>query len=184
VGLSEVVSRQDHVPKSALGSCPDDFRLIAVCADAHKTCFPGFFELFEGPYVGLMEYGFGTADREEIKDVDKLEFEALETAFDGLQDQIGIGIQSQIQGPVAPSEIIGNIGTCGDDKGIPGTVPEHVPQESLVVPFGVSAGGVDVDDPFVQSRSDEPDSIGRPHADNGKAEARPPQSTKHDLSIF
>jgi hypothetical protein len=131
-----------------------------------------------------MACGFGTADREEIIDVDKLEFEALETPFDGLQDQIGIGIQSQIQGPVAPSEIVGKIGTCGDDKGISGTVPEHVPQESLVVPFGVSAGGVDVDDPFVQSRSDEVDRIAGPHADNGKAEARPAQSTKHDLSIF
>jgi len=131
-----------------------------------------------------MACGFSTADRGEIIDVDKLEFEALETPFDGLQDQIGIGIQSQIQGPVAPSEIVGKIGTCADDKGIPGTVPENVTQKPLVIPFGVSAGSVDVDDPFVQSRSDELDPIGGPHADNGKAEARPPQSTKHDLSVF
>jgi len=131
-----------------------------------------------------MACGFHTADREEIIDVDKLEFEALETPFDGLQDQVGISIQSQIQGPVAPSEIVGKIGTCADDKGIPGTVPEHVPQDSLVVPFRVSARGVDVDDPFVQSRSDDVDRIAGPHADNWKAEARPPQSAKHDLSIF
>ena len=136
-GLSEVVSRQDDVPKSALSSCPDDFRLIAVRADAHKTCFPGFLELFEGTHVGLMACSFDTADRAEIIDVDKLEFEALETPFDGLQDQIGIGIQSQIQGPATPSEIVGKIGTCSDDKGIPGTVLEHIPQEPLVVPFGV-----------------------------------------------
>jgi hypothetical protein len=43
---------------------------------------------------------------------------------------------------------------------------------------------VDVDYAFVQSCSDEVDPIGGPHADNGKAEASPPQGAKHDLSIF
>jgi hypothetical protein len=43
---------------------------------------------------------------------------------------------------------------------------------------------VDVDDPFVQGRVDEIDAICGSHADNGKADARPPQSAKHDLSIF
>jgi hypothetical protein len=107
--------------------------------------------------------GFGTADRAEIIYVDKFEVKTPETSFHGLQDQIG---------------------TRSDDKGIPGTVLEHVPQESLVVAFGITAGGVDVDDPFVQSRSDEIDSIAGSHADNGKVEACLPQGTIHDLPIF
>jgi len=130
-----------------------------------------------------MACGFHTADGEEPIDVDIIKFEALETPFDGLQNQIGIGIQAQIHGSVSASVNVGKIGTCADGKGISWAVAENLSQEPFMIPFGVSAGGVDIGDPFVQSHSDEIDPIGGPHADNGKAEARPPQSTKHDLSI-
>lgn len=165
VGLPEIVGGKNYVPEAALSGRPDHLGFVAVRPDPGETRFPLLLELLECADVGLEQNCLAAGDRYQVVDVDMIKAQTLQAALHGFRNRLRIDIGSDAHGSRSTRHgPVRKVGTGGDHEGITGSVPEHLSKASLMIPLGIPAGSVDIDDSMIQRGVDKIDSIGGSHA--------------------